>query len=72
MKKLTYNTTQNKAFLYCLLAAVATWWKATMLDYPYWRVTYKDGKRTRLLYWREANGLKDVFNGKLWIDYNCH
>lgn len=53
-----------------LLSKIVIWWKATVLDYPYWRVTYKDGKRTHLLYWREAKGLKDVFNGKLWIDYN--
>lgn len=45
------------------------WYKAVWLDYPYWRVIYKDGQRTRLLYWREANGLKEVFNGKLIIDY---
>ena len=45
------------------------WWKATWLDYPYWRIIYKDGKRTRLLYWKEANGLAQVFNGKLIIDY---
>lgn len=71
MKQLLTIFRKTRHFLYCLLAAVVTWWKATMLDYPYWRVTYKDGKRTRLLYWREAKGLKEVFNGKLWIDYNC-
>jgi len=48
-----------------------TWWKATMLDYPYWRVTYKNGIRTRLLHRSEAKGLSEVFNGKLWIDYKC-
>lgn len=45
------------------------WFRANFLDYRYWRVTYKDGKETRLLYYAEAKGLKDVFGGKLWIDY---
>jgi hypothetical protein len=62
-------TERLRHFLYCLLRAVVIWWKAEMLDYPYWRVIYKDGKKTRLLYWREANGLKKVFNGRSWIDY---
>lgn len=46
------------------------WFRAHFLDYPYWRVTYKDGKRTHALYWAEANGLKECFNGKIWIDYS--
>jgi hypothetical protein len=58
-----------KIILHRLLSRIVIWWKANMLDYPYWRVTYKDGKQTSLLYWREASNLKDVFNGKLWIDY---
>jgi hypothetical protein len=45
------------------------WFRVVWSDYPYWRVLYKDGKRTTLLYWREANGLAQVFNGKLIIDY---
>jgi len=48
------------------------WFKAVWLDYPYWRVTYKDGKRTRLLHWIEANGLAETFNGKSWIDYSVN
>jgi hypothetical protein len=40
------------------------WYRAHFLDYPYWRVTYKDGKGTWLLYWRETNGLAEVFGGK--------
>ena len=48
---------------------IKIWYRAIFLDYPYWRVTYKTGERTRLLYWREANGLKEVFKGKLRIDY---
>jgi hypothetical protein len=71
MKHLLTILRKIRHFLYCLLAEVVTWWKAVMLDYPYWRVTYNDGNRTRLLYRREAKGLKEVFNGKLWIDYNC-
>ena len=47
------------------------WWRANFQDWPYWRVTYKDGVRTRLLFWREANGCKETFNGKLWIDYKA-
>lgn len=37
--------------------------------WPYWRVTYPDGKRTHRLHWREAKGLQECFGGKLWIDY---
>ena len=48
---------------------VKIWFRAVFLDYPFWRVYYKDGKKTRLLYYREAKGLADVFNGKLKIDY---
>jgi len=49
---------------------ILIWQRAFWLDYPYWRVTYKDGRRTQLLYWKEADGLKEVFGGKLWIDYS--
>jgi hypothetical protein len=48
---------------------IIIWFRANFQDHPYWRVIYKDGKRTHLLYWREANGLKETFNGKLIIDY---
>jgi hypothetical protein len=46
------------------------WLSAYVWDYPYWRVTYQDGKKTRLLYYLEAKSLADVWNGKLWIDYD--
>lgn len=42
--------------------------KMDNMSKPYWRVTYKDGKTTRLLYYREAKSLAEVFNGKLWYD----
>lgn len=45
------------------------WWRAHFLDYPYWRVTYPDGTRTRLFAFREANSLQKVIGGKVWIDY---
>ncbi len=64
-------TSNSKPIGNAMLAAVVCWWKAQMLDYPYWRVQYKDGTRTRLLYYPEAKGLADVFNGRLYIDYNC-
>lgn len=41
-----------------------------MCDYPFFRVIYKDGKRTYPLYQSEASGLRDVFNGKMIIDYD--
>lgn len=41
-----------------------------MCDWPYWRVTYEDGRHSRPLYYKEAKGLSQVFNGKLWIDYD--
>ena len=38
-----------------------------------WRVTYPDGKETRLLGYSEAKGCKEVFGGKMWVDYdNCY
>ena len=46
------------------------WWMANILNYPFWRVSYRDGKLSRLLYYKEAKGLTDVFNGILWIDYD--
>lgn len=55
-----------------IIKIITIWWKTTMLDYPYWRVIYKDGKRTRLLYWCEAKGLAKTFNGKLRIDYSVN
>ena len=45
------------------------YFRATFLDWPYWRVTYKNGEQTQRLFYREAKGLSEVFNGKLWIDY---
>jgi hypothetical protein len=51
---------------------IIIWFRAQFCDYPYWRVTYKDGRKTHRLYWREANGLKEVFGGKLWIDYSIN
>jgi len=51
------------------LVCLKIWWRATVLDYPYWRVSYKDGSRTRLLQHAEAKGCADVYGGKLFIDY---
>jgi hypothetical protein len=45
------------------------WYKARILDWPYYRVLYQDGKRTVLIYRREAIGLRDVFKGEMYIDY---
>lgn len=49
---------------------IRIWFRATLLDWPYWRVTYKDGTTTYRIYRAEAEGLRDVFNGKMWIDYS--
>lgn len=43
--------------------------RACFYDYPYWRVLYKDGDKTRLLYHNEAKELKQTFGGRLIIDY---
>lgn len=43
--------------------------RAVMFDWPYWRVEYRDGRHTRLLYYRDAQGLADAFDGRLYIDY---
>lgn len=45
------------------------WYRAEFDDWPYYRVIYKDNTRTRPLHWKEAKGLKDVFDGKIKIDY---
>lgn len=45
------------------------WYKARFLNYPYWRVTYKNGSRTRPLLYAAAKGCADTFGGRLWIDY---
>ena len=48
------------------------WFRATFLGYPYYRVLYKDGKKTTPLYYGEAKGLSEVYNGKLIIDYSLN
>lgn len=45
------------------------WFIANTTDRFVWRVTYKDGKRTYPLSKREAKPLSEIYNGKLWIDY---
>jgi hypothetical protein len=49
---------------------IKIWIRARFCDWPYWRVTYNNGERTYRLHYREAKGLRDVFGGKLWIDYS--
>ena len=48
---------------------IKIWFRAQLFDWPYWRVTYPDGKRTHCLHLEEAKGLRDIFKGKMWIDY---
>lgn len=55
--------------LKALITNFRIWWLAWLCNYPFFRVIYKDGKRTMPLYEREATGLRDVFKGKLIIDY---
>lgn len=43
--------------------------RAHIFDYPYWRVTYMDGRETIALPKDEAHGLCLIFGGKAWIDY---
>lgn len=45
------------------------WFRAHTARINVWRVTYADGKTTRLLYKDHAEGQKGVFGGKMWIDY---
>ena len=49
---------------------IKIWWLAWICDYPFFIVTYPDGKKTRPLYQAEAFGLRDVFNGTIKIDYD--
>ena len=45
------------------------WWLAWVRGYPFFRVIYKNGERTYPLYESEAIGLRDVFDGKMIVDY---
>lgn len=49
---------------------IKIWFRAVFLRYPYYRVTYKDGRQTYGLEREEAKGLSECFNGKMWIDYS--
>lgn len=51
------------------LRNIRTWFQAVFLDYRLWYVVYKDGRRTYLLHYAEAKPLKEVFKGKLFIEY---
>lgn len=50
---------------------IKRYFEAHLLGYPYWRVEYKTGEKTFLLFYSEARGLADTFNGRLFIDYNA-
>jgi len=45
------------------------WWMARVKDWPFYRVTYPDGRKTIALHRAEAIGLRDVFGGNMWLDY---
>jgi hypothetical protein len=49
---------------------IKIWLRAVILNYPYWRVTYRDGGMTRLLRLGEAASLATIFSGRLWVDYS--
>lgn len=44
------------------------WWLFNAGDWPIYRVTYKNGERTRPLQYLEAKSLTEVWTGKLWLD----
>ena len=48
----------------------AIWFQANFSSSKLWRVTYKDGKRTRLINRHEAWNLKEIYGGQMWIDYS--
>ena len=52
-----------------MIKKLIIWYRAMFLDYPYWRIYYPDGERSTLLYYDEAYGVAEVYNGKLRIDY---
>ncbi len=45
------------------------WYRAIFLDYWYWRVKFKDGKKSYLLSYGEAKSIQLFQGGKLYIDY---
>lgn len=51
---------------------IVIWFRAVFLDYPYWRIHYKDGKKSYLLYYAEAKSVAETFNGKVKIDYTVN
>jgi len=48
---------------------VKAWFNAKFLNYDYWRVTYPDGKTSKLVCYTEAKALTSILGGKMWIDY---
>lgn len=56
-----------------MMRRLKIWYRAVILDYPYWRVRYTKGplggEITYLLHYREASGISGVFGGILYIDY---
>ena len=49
---------------------IVIFYRAVFLDYWYWIVRYKDGKKTGLLSYSEAEAIRDIFEGKLYIDFS--
>lgn len=52
-----------------MLSTVRCWYRANMKYFRYWRVTYENGEKTRLLHKAEAEELRDFYDGRMWIDY---
>jgi len=49
---------------------IIIWYRAIFLDYWYWIVEYKDGKKTRKLSYGEVRSLQQCFTSKIYIDYS--
>ena len=51
------------------MGKILKWIIANTSDRLVWRVKYLDGRKTRLLSYHEASNLKQIYGGKLYIDY---
>jgi hypothetical protein len=48
---------------------IPKWIEAHLGFVQVWRVTYPDGGVTRLMDKAEVTNYRDIFGGKIWIDY---
>lgn len=48
---------------------IIKWWIANTTNKPVWNVSYNDGRVKRLIPYKEAKQMMQMYRGKIWIDY---